>query len=800
MSSAIPPLIPTVPPPMGSDEENNVDDEFGDFAAASYSYDCLGDSNEASPVKVSPWLERADHSIFPNTVATNKEIDQGDIYDDEVFHNCSETLDREVDVKQPKHLTHEKVDESFKVSHVDDLEDDSESGNCEKSITEDVEEKKIDFLSVGRGGISGNSGAQDNTSQDSVISSGATDSGLCSASQKSEEETVDEEVVGITTDADVEEKKIDFLSVGRGGISGNSGAQDNTSQDSVISSGATDSGLCSASQKSEEETVDEEVVGITTDAVLDDSSDSDETLVVEKKKICNGRGEWNESCERTIREEVLDSTSSNNIQEKSGFDNTQWRTRISDEANDDFADFSAFRASDKSGESNEIVTHSDVGNGLPQLTSDESFFAGKKAESDDDFSDFASAPVESVGGGPFVAFQSEGDVKKDEVSLDPAEDEFSDFTFVSSDPPEVPSSAEGPTVSESLETPGFSFESHTASETASEQLDHQEELALFQQLRLGKVDDQTESLARLAFPNTATAENESYLVSDLKTSLKAGVVWQNLKELENTNALSYQWGGSSSNKALLSSLSIDSRNILFGPRWNSTSVPRFAANLGFDPLEPVKASAAVSKENAAIPHQATRVTSSQDAEVQENVPAAQFDWTSSGLVNPLESTHRSALLDLDFFNTYDNFASFSSRATSDAAWRLASLEKELLSSPEKTLDSSSSVNPPPSAKNQMQDSHQQLVERILSLESSQKRGNRNRGLTSRSKTSRKCAEGLTLCPESLAVIHNLPDLSFVNARMLMFPLTEPVQNSEPGSTNCPVALVSTAGSSSPCLE
>jgi hypothetical protein len=28
---------------------------------------------------------------------------------------------------------------------------------------------------------------------------------------------------------------------------------------------------------------------------------------------------------------------------------------------------------------------------------------------------------------------------------------------------------------------------------------------------------------------------------------------------------------------------------LFGPRWN-TSVPRFAANLGFSPLEPVQAS------------------------------------------------------------------------------------------------------------------------------------------------------------------------------------------------------------------
>lgn len=100
---------------------------------------------------------------------------------------------------------------------------------------------------------------------------------------------------------------------------------------------------------------------------------------------------------------------------------------------------------------------------------------------------------------------------------------------------------------------------------------------------------------------------------------KTDKVWQNIKSVEETNALTYQWANSSSNNVLLNALGIDSRNIvsiflfrifklkipglffestiihvvelkLFGPRWNP-NVPRFAANLGFTPLEPTKANA-----------------------------------------------------------------------------------------------------------------------------------------------------------------------------------------------------------------
>lgn len=39
-------------------------------------------------------------------------------------------------------------------------------------------------------------------------------------------------------------------------------------------------------------------------------------------------------------------------------------------------------------------------------------------------------------------------------------------------------------------------------------------------------------------------------------------VWQSIKNVEETNALTYQWANSSSNNVLLNSLGVDSRNIV----------------------------------------------------------------------------------------------------------------------------------------------------------------------------------------------------------------------------------------------
>ncbi|VEN50631.1 unnamed protein product [Callosobruchus maculatus] len=105
-------------------------------------------------------------------------------------------------------------------------------------------------------------------------------------------------------------------------------------------------------------------------------------------------------------------------------------------------------------------------------------------------------------------------------------------------------------------------------------------------------------------------------------------VFNKLKDVTETPALNYQWSKSSSQKALLKALNIDARNILHGPSWNP-SMPRFAANLTMEPLEPVKTecvSPSLYKSNPPCTQQP----------LTPEIPSAQFDWSGSGLTNPLD--------------------------------------------------------------------------------------------------------------------------------------------------------------------
>ncbi|XP_053982877.1 aftiphilin isoform X1 [Hylaeus volcanicus] len=143
-------------------------------------------------------------------------------------------------------------------------------------------------------------------------------------------------------------------------------------------------------------------------------------------------------------------------------------------------------------------------------------------------------------------------------------------------------------------------------------------------------------------------------------------IWQSVKSVEETNALTYQWANSTSNNMLLNSLGIDSRNILFGPRWNP-NIPRFAANLGFTPLEPIKAPTDIQ------PVATISTSKTQGSIHSEEVPAAQFDWNSSGLVNPLEASGGlSALLPLDFLCPFDPLLTSHSSANSESYRRPSS--------------------------------------------------------------------------------------------------------------------------------
>ncbi|XP_064551142.1 uncharacterized protein Afti isoform X1 [Drosophila montana] len=96
--------------------------------------------------------------------------------------------------------------------------------------------------------------------------------------------------------------------------------------------------------------------------------------------------------------------------------------------------------------------------------------------------------------------------------------------------------------------------------------------------------------------------------------------------IEQAHALDYQWSNSEMRHSLVRSLAIDSRNILFGDKWNA-SMPRFAANLSFDPLKPLKPLSAAPGPNPSLP------------DAQQAPMTSWRPTTSSSNQHPLPESH-----------------------------------------------------------------------------------------------------------------------------------------------------------------
>lgn len=206
-------------------------------------------------------------------------------------------------------------------------------------------------------------------------------------------------------------------------------------------------------------------------------------------------------------------------------------------------------------------------------------------------------------------------------------------------------------------------------------------------------------------------------------------LWEQLQDLDRAPSLKFSWNGSQSCQHLLQSLSIDSRNILRNP-----SVPLFAAHLGL--LEPQRGgTGSPSAEEPAFSAPAPPPTCSE-AGADSAIPPAQFDWTSSGLVNPLEQPAASTLLDLEFLSSLSSATVGSSPPTS-------SLEKEFLE-----LSGSEAAPSQSSAPSKLQE----LLRNNVSTVSSTRR------------------RPSLLSSEAQAILDRLPDLSFMQARVLMFPV------------------------------
>ncbi|XP_011610952.1 aftiphilin a isoform X1 [Takifugu rubripes] len=220
-------------------------------------------------------------------------------------------------------------------------------------------------------------------------------------------------------------------------------------------------------------------------------------------------------------------------------------------------------------------------------------------------------------------------------------------------------------------------------------------------------------------------------------------VWMRLQDIHEAFGLRHQWGGSHCNKVLLSCLGIDTRNILFtGQKKQPVIVPMYAASLGMleptkEPVKPISAAEMI----ASIGQMPPVVTENSDSVQQEALPPIQFDWSSSGLTNPLDASGGSALLNLDFFGPVEDSGSTNSAS-------MPGVDPELYELTTAKLDLSSSSS--------------RMVDAFARLMSTMEKT---------STSTRKPRKEENLSEEAAKVIAALPDLSFMQAKVLMFPAT-----------------------------
>ncbi|KAJ8002164.1 hypothetical protein DPEC_G00176980 [Dallia pectoralis] len=227
-------------------------------------------------------------------------------------------------------------------------------------------------------------------------------------------------------------------------------------------------------------------------------------------------------------------------------------------------------------------------------------------------------------------------------------------------------------------------------------------------------------------------------------------LWRQLLDIHEAFGLRHQWGGSHSNKTLLCSLGIDIRNILFtGQKKQPVIVPMYAASLGMleptkEPVKPVSAAEMI----ASIAQQAPVVVppeiisiSPPDTAQQEVLPPVQFDWSSSGLTNPLDASGGSSLLNLDFFGPVEDSGSICSTS-------IPGVDPELFELTTAKLEPSGSGS--------------RVADAFARLMSTMEKN---------STSTRKPRKEENLSEEASKVIAGLPDLSFMQVKVLMFPTT-----------------------------
>ncbi|XP_029986656.1 aftiphilin a isoform X2 [Sphaeramia orbicularis] len=402
---------------------------------------------------------------------------------------------------------------------------------------------------------------------------------------------------------------------------------------------------------------------------------------------------------------------------------------------------------------------------------------GEKEEEDDDFGDFNSPKfhkTEGEEGGKFADFPVSDSFGNFSSAAEGADAGWSAF----GEPEEQQQQLDGESwaafsTEETVPPPPVgSREEEDEEEEEEEEWHESESPAVTEQSgstdrQTASLSDRLEKLFQSSFPQTPAPQLEDEVVS-LKILLEPaedkpesgakedsrppcnravrGSVWMQLQDIHEAFGLRHQWGGSHCNKALLCSLGIDTRNILFtGQKKQPVIVPMYAASLGMleptkEPVKPVSAAEMIASIAQAPPVAPEKSSCPADT-VQEVLPPVQFDWSSSGLTNPLDASGGSSLLNLDFFGPVEDSGSTSSPS-------IPGVDPELYELTTAKLDSGSSGS-------RVADAFARLMSTMEKTSTS----------------TRKPKKDENLSEEAAKVIASLPDLSFMQAKVLMFPAT-----------------------------
>ncbi|XP_063048908.1 aftiphilin [Engraulis encrasicolus] len=136
-------------------------------------------------------------------------------------------------------------------------------------------------------------------------------------------------------------------------------------------------------------------------------------------------------------------------------------------------------------------------------------------------------------------------------------------------------------------------------------------------------------------PDPNPADQQNHQPPTAAAHREPGDMWRHLQDIHGALGLKFLWGGSHSNRQLLRCLAVDTRNIVFaGQKKQPVIVPAFATGLGM--LEPTKD--AVNPTSAAVPVAASAQVppGSPSRPSKEAVSSAQPDWSSSGLKPPAD--------------------------------------------------------------------------------------------------------------------------------------------------------------------